>query len=122
MNKYIAILLVAFSGSAFADLTTFICNYPIYSDQKGSHDSGEKFELVFIIDSTEKKAYMKGNNGTDEVTVLTGDDLVAFVQVTDSGNVMTTAIVKNMDSVHSRNSVIFGQIVPSQYYGKCEKK
>ena len=47
---------------------------------------------------------------------------MAFIEITDSGNVMTTAITSNGESVHSRNTVIIDSIVASQYYGRCVQK
>ena len=122
MNKYFAIILLVFSGSAFADTTTYICDYPTYSDQEGSHKVKGKFVLTFIVDKAANKTYMLGNLGTTEIKRFESFDQIAFIDVTDTGNIMTTAIDANMNSVHSRNTVLLGELIPSQYYGKCEKK
>lgn len=122
MNKYIAILLLVFSGSAIADTTTYICDYPTYSDQEGNHKVTNKFVLTFIVDKDANKSYMLGNNGSTEIRMLESSDQIAFFEVTSTGNIMTTAIDANMNSVHSRNSVMFGELIPSQYYGTCQKK
>ena len=72
----------------------------------------------FIIDKVSKKNYMLGKRSV-EVAMFRSPGQIAFIERTVSGNVMTTSITDDLSSVHSRNSVVYGQIVPSQYYGKC---
>ena len=120
--KLIACLLVFFPAFAFAETTTYSCNYTSYSDQDGNHKFEKNFELKFIVDSSVGKSYLLGNNGTSEVKLIESGDQIAFIEVTASGNIMTTAIDSKLNSVHSRNSVMFGEILPSQYYGKCKIK
>ena len=43
-----------------------------------------------------------------------------FIEFTGSGNVVTTTITEKGVSVHSRNSVVFGKLIPSQYYRTCK--
>ncbi len=107
---------------AFAETTTYSCDYPIYSDEKGSHRVKDKFALTFLVDDSNNKSYMLGNNGSTEIHMSNSLDHIAFLEVTATGNFMTTAIDMNMNTVHSRNSVMLGGIIPSQYYGKCEIK
>lgn len=120
--KLIAALLFLFPVLAYADTTTYSCNYTSYSDQEGNHKVKKKFELNFIVDKADGKSYLLGNNGSSEVKLLKSSDQLAFLEVTATGNIMTTAIDSKLNSVHSRNSVMFGEILPSQYYGKCEVK
>lgn len=120
--KLIATLLFLLPVLAYADTTTYSCDYTTYSDQEGNHKVEKKFELNFIVDKAAGKSYMLGNNGSTEVKLLESSDQLAFIEITATGNVMTTAIDSKFNSVHSRNSVMFGEILPSQYYGKCEVK
>jgi hypothetical protein len=46
---------------------------------------------------------------------------LTFVEVTRSGNVMTTTIARDGAAVHSRNAIIGETLFPSQYYGTCER-
>ena len=79
--------------------------------------------LNFLIDPSVKKAYMMANNGASEVIVIPNDDAaVSFIEVTKSGNVMTTTITDKGRAVHSRNSVMRGDLNPSQYLGTCSRK
>ncbi len=114
-------LLLLFPANALAETTTYFCNYTSWSDQEGNHKT-EEFLLTFIVDKRAGKSYFLGNNGSTEVELIQSGDQLAFIEVTASGNIMTTAIDSKLDSVHSRNSVVFGEISPSQYYGKCEVK
>ncbi|MCE9927550.1 MULTISPECIES: hypothetical protein [Aeromonas] len=120
--KLITYFLVLLPVVVLADTTTYSCNYTSYSDQEGRHRVKERFELNFIIDKAAGKSYLLGNNGSSEVKMLESDDQLAFLEVTTSGNVMTTAIDSKLNTVHSRNSVLFGEMIPSQYYGKCTVK
>jgi hypothetical protein len=118
--KIIATLLFLLPTVAFAEIRTYSCNYNSYSDQEGNHKVKNKFELNFIVDKAAGKSYLMGNNGSSEVKMLESSDQITFLEVTVTGNIMTTAIDSKLNTVHSRNSVIFGEIFPSQYYGKCE--
>jgi len=112
------LFLLLFPTIVLANTTTYSCNYTSYSNKEGNHKVKEKFELNFIVDST-GKSYMLGNNGSSEVKSLKSKNQIAFLEITTSGNIMTTAIDSSLKSVHSRNSVMFGKMIPSQYYGKC---
>jgi len=120
--KIIVALLFLLPATAFADTTAFLCSYNSYSDQKGNHKVKNKFELNFIVDKATGKSYLMGNNSSSEVKMLESSDQIAFLEVTSTGNIMTTAIDSKQNTVHSRNTVISGEIVPSQYYGKCKIK
>ena len=120
--KIFTIILILLPIIAFADTTTYICNYTSYSDQDGNHKVKNKFELTFIVDKTSGKSYMLGNNGSSEVKKRESSLQISFLEVTATGNIMSTAIDSKVNSVHSRNTVMFGDLLPSQYYGRCEIK
>jgi hypothetical protein len=122
MNKYIAVLLLLFSGSAFALPITYICDYSTYSDERGNHKITDKFILTFIVDKDTDKSYLLGNNGSSEVYRFESDSQISFLEITGTLNIISTTIDSNMISVHSRNSVLSGDLIPSQYYGKCMLK
>ena len=125
--KWTAIILLAllcFPPVVLSDTETIVCTYNTYSDQQGNHKVKDKFELTFILDNNNAKAYIVGNQGSDEVALIPMESGggVSFIEVTPAGNVMTTAMDKTGASVHSRNTIIDGKIVPTQYYGVCEFK
>ena len=102
-----------------AAITTYTCDYGSFSDSDGNHLVNDPFILTFIVDSDTEKAYMKGNQGAANVLIVQGSSSLTFIEVTDAGNVMTTTIDSEANSVHSRNTVLFGELVPSQFYGTC---
>ena len=115
--------ILTFSTALSASPISYICNYDSYSDEEGNHKVGKEFVLTFIVDSENKKAYIVGNQGSEEVAAIPHRiGGVSFVEVTGSGNVMSTVIDTAGNSVHSRNTSLGGKLVPSQYYGKCEIK
>lgn len=101
---------------------TIICNYYSYSDENGNHKLSETLVLTFIIDKINGAAYAVGRNGKDRVRVIPSGvkGSMSFIEVTGAGNVITTAIGSNGESVHSRNIIINGKITPTQCYGECE--
>lgn len=103
-----------------AATTSFSCNFPLSASSSGVKKESKPFELRFVSDDQTKKAYLIGNNGSSEVTPFRNHGGgITFVEVTDSGNVMVTAITTSGEAVHSRNGIISGTLIPSQYYGKC---
>lgn len=103
-----------------AATTSFTCNFPLSASPTGVKKESKLFELRFVSDNQTKKTYLLGNNGSSEVTPFGNQGGgITFVEVTDSGNVMVTAITASGEAVHSRNGIISGKLIPSQYYGKC---
>jgi len=115
-------LLVLISSSVLSETITFECTFVDFVDQEGLHKEKKPLTMTYFIDGTTKKAYSIGSTGTSEVIPVAGSDQISFVEVTASGNVMTTTIVGTNSAVHSRNSVLFGELIPSQYYGSCVEK
>lgn len=103
-----------------AATTSFTCNFPLTGSPSGVKKESKLFELRFVSDDQTKKAYLLGNNGSSEVTPFGNQGSgITFVEVTDSGNVMVTTITASGEAVHSRNGIISGKLIPSQYYGTC---
>jgi hypothetical protein len=97
---------------------TFECKYVNYSDESGNHHFSEPLTTKYVWDKAKKNAYTIGNLGTEEVSVVEGKGITTFIEVTLSGNVMTTTINNKGKSVHSRHS----EGIPSQSYGTCIQK
>jgi hypothetical protein len=49
--------------------------------------------------------------------MLRSEEGYTFIEITKAGNVMTTTIDAKLKTCHSRNTVILGELVPTQYYG-----
>jgi len=125
MKKLIPFILIFifFPLVAIADTKTCVCTYTTYSDQSGNHRVKGTFLLTFVIDRNKNVAYIIGDQGSAEVMLVTSKmGGITFIEMTATGNVMTTTIDLKGDSVHSRNTVINGKIIPTQYYGKCKFK
>ena len=122
--RWITLIALLAAASASAETATLVCDYKqMSSEENGLEEVTENFVLTFIIDDETRKAYMVGNNGSVEVMLVPNSgDALTFIELTDSGNVMTTTMTMSGKSVHSRNSVLLGELLPSQYYGTCEEK
>ena len=73
---------------------------------------------IFIIG----EAFMKGNAGMSKLELHTGEEAWTFSDKLFTGAVQIITVLKDsLVSVHSRHSVVFGEFIPSQYYGKCER-
>ena len=117
------IYLVFFIQSGLAHETaTIICIYPTFSDKDGNQPVSREFKLTFILDHETANAYMLGNLGSVKVQYMPAKGGLSFLEIAASGNLMTTTIDQIGNSVHSRNSIIGGRLVPSQYYGRCTVK
>ena len=115
---------LASSPDATAATTTFNCRYTAYSDEEGLHAAKKPFGLTFLLAPETNKAYMLGNNGSAEVSLIPNllESGFTLIEITPAGNVMTTTIATKGKSVHSRNGILFGELAPSQYYGECSQK
>mgnify|MGYP003385600330 CR=1 FL=1 len=113
-------LSLTYTGVA-AETVTFNCKYDNYSDQEGRHKLNKEFKMSFILDTQDGKAFITGNLGSEPVTPIIGDSTATFIEVTNTKNVMSTSItIDTGESVHSRHTVMVGQLYPSQYYGTCK--
>ena len=117
-----ALALFLIPLSAFGATDTYVCEYPTYSDKDGSHRRTDQFTLTFVVDRAKGSGYIVGNQGSAKVQIIPGLDRLAFIEVTDTGNVMTTTILSDGESVHSRNTVIIDHFIASQSYGRCVHK
>ena len=117
--KSLLLPLLFISLKAVAETSTFICNYEQFASPDGLEKSKEKFVLTFIVDRDSNKAYVLGNNGSEEVKLLETSERLVFIELTATGNIMTTTIDSKLQTVHSRHTVVFGELLPSQYYGNC---
>jgi hypothetical protein len=116
------VLLAATPLVAIAATTSYTCRFTVEASPKGLAKPAKPFELRFVIDTDAKKAYLLGNAGSSEVEIIPNTDGVSFVEITNSGNVMVTAIATGGDAVHSRNGIMLKSLVPSQFYGSCARQ
>lgn len=106
------------SGHAHAAVVSYHCSFPTYSDPSGLRDQvGFGFEIQY--DDISHNAFIVGNVGMSPATPIVGSDSSTFIEVTPTGAVMTTTIDNEGATVHSRHTVILGNLSPSQHYGNC---
>lgn len=110
---------IFFSHSSIAQTIEFKCALaPV--DSEGTEDPTERLMLDFAVDEVTTEAFMIGNNGTASVEFHSGFEGVTFLEKLLTGVVQTTTVATSGIAVHSRHSIIAGEIVPSQYVGSCE--
>ena len=115
-----ALTMSASSKTIAADLATYKCSYDRFSDGDELAKTKESLNLIFVTGEN-GEATLVGNNGSSKVTGFwnPGQQGVGFLEVTQTGNLMTTTIDSLRKSVHSRHTIIGGRLVPQQYYGEC---
>ena len=123
----VSLWLLASSAAFAEDSFGFRCNYNLINDLDGMDLVEDDFQLIFLVDRLDEgvRARMIGNVGTEDVQLVSGAGgaFVSFIEITSMGNVATTTInMHDGASVHSRNMVISGELIPSQYYGKCAEE
>jgi len=102
---------------ATAEVLTYQCLFEYRIDADGR--AKEVMPLEFKVDTLSGRAFMEGNIGIVDVEIHVGDEAVSFVEMVDSGASQTTTITKDGLAVHSRNTVILGEFVAAQYFGRC---
>jgi len=75
MNAF-KVLVIAWSFVSIptlANIITYECDYPTYSDKTGIQKA-KGFEVTFVSDTDTGKAYMSGSNGSTEVSLFMRSD------------------------------------------------
>lgn len=117
--RTLAILLAAVSTNLNAATLTHNCKFGTEASPTGLKKLQKSFDLKFMTDTLTNKSYVVGNAGIEPVNAIANDGGISFVEITGSGNVQVTAITKGGDAVHSRNTILSKDLVPTQYYGEC---
>lgn len=112
-------LMSAFAVPTFlnAEVLTWDCNFASRVDANGV--ATEEMELVFKVDTVSKLAIMEGNAGLVDVDLHIGEEAFSFVEKVPNGSAQTTTITRDGLAVHSRNTVILGEFVAAQHFGRC---
>ena len=120
--QLILISLLILTTQITANVITYVCKYTHVSDRSGLKEAEDSFILTFIKNNDTDECYMLGDLGTTKVIPVLKGKQITFIEITEAGNVMTTTIDSELGTVHSRNTVLLGKIIPSQYYGTCTIK
>ena len=115
--KLLAFLLAVLVSlnAANAEVLTWDCKFSYRIDDEGR--TAEEMRLK--VDTVSQRAFMEGNAGFVEVKLHVGDDAFSFTEAVGSGSVQTTTITRHGLAVHSRNTVMFNEIVAAQHFGTC---
>jgi hypothetical protein len=127
MASMIVTLMVG-TQDAVAEPMEFRCQFERYASLGGNQFDATNVEvretdmtLIFIVDPEAGHSYMVGNLGTVEVRAQVVDGTgIVFIEPVPNGTVQVTAIDENGNAVHSRHTVMFGELVPQQFYGHCQ--
>ena len=103
-----------------AEVLTWDCNFNKRVDENGT--TLDPMRLIFRIDSVSQKAFMEGNAGIVEVGLHIGGNAFSFTERLASGVIQTTTITRDGIAVHSRHTVLLGEILPAQHLGRCAPK
>lgn len=123
MKKIIAIIsLLLFSQYAMSALTTIECRYNKFASVQKVDKTVEIFQLTFTVDKETSKAQVMRKNGIRDVQLLPTGGGFTFIEINERENVLTTTVDIHGKSVHSRNTIIDSELIPSQFYGSCEYK
>lgn len=102
-----------------AEVITYECSFPRYEGPNGG--GTEDFGFTIQLDTVTEDAYIVGSEGLARLAHIQGVFGRSFIEFSETGNVMVTTLTNSGEAVHSRNSILLGDLIPSQYYGKCEK-
>ena len=115
----ILLLIATCSASLAQGLTTITCDFYNVASPEGLEKADVGFKgLKFVFKLGDSEGVMLGNAGETPVLVTTIGNSVTFIQLAPI--VTTTTIeLKTLQAVHSRNTVLMDQLMPTQYYGKA---
>ena len=118
----LSLFAASFTSSAIhAQAITYTCDFNIFVDADGIHKA-EDFRLEFAYDVATNDAFFIGNNGVSSVVAVAGSEGITFLERLNSGAVQSTTIDGSGYAAHSRHTIIGTELVPSQYYGNCERR
>ncbi len=117
---FIVLTLIIISFPATAKSIRFECDFTKYSSPDGVKRVKGDFKLEFTLDTISGDAMLVGSNGMTKVFPEMGSDGVTFLELLSTGVVQSTTVSGLGQAVHSRHTIINGEIVPTQYYGACK--
>lgn len=117
-GKILLFLSVIVINQACASIT-YNCKFHHVNNPDKIEKLKKPFEFKIISDDMKRTYYLIGDIGSTNLTKVVHLSGVNFIEISDIGNITLTTIANNGKAVHSRNSLMFGDFIPSQYYGVC---
>jgi hypothetical protein len=124
-NIVLVVLLSVFGLAANKKQTTYACEFPTYTTQKGAFKSDPVVRFTIVANDANGTYALKGTRGQSVGNIIKGDKGLSFIKVTKLGNITTTTMTmvppydKDQTAVHSRNILAGGKLLASQYHGTC---
>lgn len=115
-------IFTSISYVAHAEQTTIVCEYDKFASVQKVDQVVELLQLTFVVDLDVSSAKILRKNSENEVQLYPSGGGFTFVEVTEDENILSTTVDVKGRSVHSRNTIIAGDLVPSQFYGSCNYK
>ena len=115
--KLALLFLIASAQVVNAEVITYECSFDRYEGPDGG--GTQDFGFTIQLDSVTEDAYIVGTQGLAKLAYIPATFGRSFIEFSDGGNVMVTTITEDGDAVHSRNTMMLGNLIPSQYYGEC---
>ena len=127
MNKIVFIALLSVFGMGNENIhTKFSCEFYSYANKDGIQATQKPLAFILITNDNNGTFTMKGNNGTSSGTTIRGNKGLSFIEITKTGNITTTTMAvvspyaNKQVATHSRNMLVNGKLLASQYYGTCQ--
>lgn len=114
------LVLSLFIGNSYAGKCA--CEFTRYSDDEGGLFKVKSPIIFAIITKPGSELALKiTTTGTIPVLIIPNTQGgLSLMEITSSGGVAVTTMDIHGNAVHSRNTIIKGILIPSQYYGTCE--
>ena len=124
------LLLMSLAPGTAQEVKAFVCRFnegvsATYEGRWRQAGTSSVMEFTFAaLDATKGTAQFIGNVGASQVAFSRGAHTWNFLEVTDTGNMMTTTIFESADGgsfpvVHSRHTALGNAPLPSQSRGVC---
>ena len=103
-----------------AATTIILCRYDKFASVQKVDKTTEIFQLTFSVDKETSHAQVMRKNDISDVKLYPTGGGFTFIEINERGNVLTTTVDIHGKSVHSRNTILDGELIPSQFYGTCD--
>lgn len=115
------VISAAYSITTLAGSKEYRCNFDTYFSPPDGIKPLEDFSMSFYVDTVTGDAFLRGNVGVTQVQVIEHRlGGLNFVEITPAGTIQVTAFDNKGKAAHSRHTrMLDGELLPSQYYGKC---
>ncbi|MGI9227380.1 MAG: hypothetical protein ACR2PU_01175 [Gammaproteobacteria bacterium] len=118
----ITILVLLSLQTAKSETISITCDYNKFASIQSVENAIEIFRLSFSVNKDTSEAQVMRKNGISDVQLLPTGGGFTFIEVNERGNVLTTTVDIHGKSAHSRNTILDGELIPSQFYGTCDYK